>query len=45
MRVAVADADDGVTAVQVQVLLSRGVPHDGTLALYRLDVPALIYIE
>ena len=45
VRMAVADADDGVAAVQVQILLSRGVPQRGTLAFHRLDVPAFIYIE
>ena len=45
MRVAVPDADHGVAAVQVQVLLAVGIPQRGTLPAHGLDVPPFVYIE
>ena len=45
MRVAVPDADHGVAAVQVQVLLAFGIPQRGTLPAHGLDVPPFVYIE
>ena len=45
MRVTVADADDGVSAVKVQIFLPGGIPQPGAAATDRLYIPPFIYIE
>ena len=41
----VADADDGMSAVQIQILLALVVPHLATLALDDVHVKERIYVE
>ena len=45
MRMAMADTDDGMPAIEVQILLTLGIPQRGTTPAYGFDVPPFIYIE
>ena len=45
MRMAVANTDDGVSAIKVQVLLTLSVPQFGATTAYGLNVPPFIYVE
>jgi hypothetical protein len=42
---AVANTDDGVPAIKVQVLLTLSVPQFGAATAYGLNVPPFIYVE
>jgi hypothetical protein len=41
----VADADDSVPAIEVEVLLSFLVPNLAALSLYDIDIEEGIYVE
>ena len=45
MGMAMADADDGVSAIEVQILLALSIPQRGTAPADGFDVPPFIYIE
>jgi hypothetical protein len=41
----VSDADDGMSAIQVQVFLTFVIPHFAALALYDVHIEERIYVE
>jgi hypothetical protein len=45
MGVGMSDADDGMTAIQIQILLSLVVPNLTTFALNDVHVEERIYVE
>jgi hypothetical protein len=45
MRMGMADGDDGVSAIKVEILLAFIVPHVAALALDDVHVEERIYIE
>ena len=45
MRMAVADADDGVAAIQVRIFVPVFIPEGGVQSADRLDVPPFVYFE
>jgi hypothetical protein len=45
MGVGVSDGDDGMTAIQVQVLLSLVIPYLTSLSFYDVNVEKGIHVE
>ena len=45
MGVRVPDADDGMTAIEIQILLSLVVPNLAAIALHNVDIKKWIYVE
>jgi hypothetical protein len=45
MRMAVSDADDSVTSIEIQILLSLVIPHMASLAVVDGYVEKWIYVK
>jgi hypothetical protein len=45
MRMGMANGDDGVSAIKVEILLAFIVPHVAALALHDVHIEERIYIE
>ena len=45
VRMGVADADDGMTAIEVEVFLSLVVPHVAVLSAHNIDVEKWVNVK